>query len=253
MHNWIQIDITSTAKSLECSSGHHWYVQTFSLQQKITLDILQLQQSGIGLTSSIHSGTSREHFYKFLISGYLKDIHYHFDSSSRCTSTPAVILIGPLIRETLIWFASAPGPGARIQTGCPKYGPPARADTQILLWVVGNGRRRRPQTWSDSTSWSKNTHYGSRLTDQEFWGTIFGVCRTDMDSRKSTSGTVTSALGVPLAFNSRTQSTVATSSAEAELYAIGLGISDSLHIYQLLQELHQHLQRPTFDFGNIDF
>ena len=58
---------------------------------------------------------------------------------------------------------------------------------------------------------------------------------TDIESRKSTSGTVTSVLGVPLAFNSRTQSTVATSSAEAELYAIGLGISDSLHIYQLLQ------------------
>ena len=75
---------------------------------------------------------------------------------------------------------------------------------------------------------------------------------TDIDSRKSTSGTVTSVLQVPLAFNSRTQSTVATSSAEAELYAIGLGISDSLHIYQLLQELQQHLQPPTFDFGNLD-
>ena len=70
----------------------------------------------------------------------------------------------------------------------------------------------------------------------------------DIASRKSTSGTVTSVLGVPLGFNSRTQSTVATSSAEAELYAIGLGISDSLHIYQLLQELQQHLQKKTFDF-----
>ena len=74
----------------------------------------------------------------------------------------------------------------------------------------------------------------------------------DVESRKSTSGTVTSGLGVPLAFNSRTQSTVATSSAEAELYAIGLGNSDSLHIYQLLQELQQHLQRKIFDFGNIE-
>ena len=65
---------------------------------------------------------------------------------------------------------------------------------------------------------------------------------TKIESRKSTSGTVTSVLQVLLAFNSRTQSTVATSSAEAELYAIGLGISDSLHIYQLLQELQRHLQ-----------
>ena len=43
---------------------------------------------------------------------------------------------------------------------------------------------------------------------------------TDIDSRRSTSGTVTSVLQVPLAFSSRTQSTVATSSAEAELYAM---------------------------------
>ena len=69
---------------------------------------------------------------------------------------------------------------------------------------------------------------------------------TDIDSRKSTSGTVTSVLQVPLAFNSRTQSTIATSSAEAKLYAIGLGISDSLHIYQLLPELQYHLQKHTF-------
>ena len=75
---------------------------------------------------------------------------------------------------------------------------------------------------------------------------------TDIESRKSTSGSVTSVLGVPLAFKSRTQSTIATSSAEAELYAIGLSISDSLHIYQLLQELQQHLQRQTFDFGNVE-
>ena len=75
---------------------------------------------------------------------------------------------------------------------------------------------------------------------------------TDIESRKSTSGIVTTVLQVPLTFNSRTHSTVATSSAEAELYTIGLGISDSLHIYQLLQELQHHHQRPTFDFGNLD-
>ena len=66
---------------------------------------------------------------------------------------PAYALLdsGATLRETLMWFASAPpGPGARVQTGCPKYGPPAHADTQILLWVVGNDRRRRPQTWSVS-------------------------------------------------------------------------------------------------------
>ena len=156
IHHWIQIDITSTAKLLECSSGHHWYVQTSSSQQKTTPSILQHHQNGIGVTSNIHLGTSRRQFatsssYHL---DYRKDIHYHFDISS-----------------------------------------------------------------------------------------------ADIEPRKFTSGTVTSVLGVPLAFNSRTQSTVAISSAEAELYAIRLGISDSLHIYQLLQERQQNLQRKTFDFG----
>ena len=82
------------------------------------------------------------------------------------------------LRETLIWFASAPGPGARVQTGCPKYGPPARADTQFPCL----GGRKRPASTAPNVvrqraSWSKNTLCGSRLTDQEFWGTIFGVCR----------------------------------------------------------------------------
>ena len=46
----------------------------------------------------IHSGTSREHSTTSSSShlGYLKDTHYHFDSSSRCTSTHTVILTGPL-------------------------------------------------------------------------------------------------------------------------------------------------------------
>ena len=51
--------------------------------------------------------------------------------------------------------------------------------------------------------------------------------------------------------DSEAQSTVA-SSARAELYAVGLGISDSLHIYQLLQGLQRHLQRPTCDFSNLN-
>ena len=158
------LDITSTAKLLECSSGHHRYVQTSSLQQRITLDIFQLQQSGSGHTSNIHSGTSRE----------LWQLHYKF-------------LISPRLPQ--------------------RHSLPLR---QLIPLNINS--------YCDS-DWA-----------------------TDIDSRKSTSGTVTSVLQVPLAFNSRTQSTVATSSAEAELYAIGLGISDSLHIYQLLQELQHHLQ-----------
>ena len=71
---------------------------------------------------------------------------------------------------------------------------------------------------------------------------------TDIESRSIPLAQVTSVLQVPLAFNSRTQSTVATSNAEAELYAIGLGISDSLHIYKLMLQEHQHhLQQSAFD------
>eukprot|EP00971_Amphidinium_carterae_P076506 1510972-Amphidinium_carterae.1 len=41
-------------------------------------------------------------------------------------------------------------------------------------------------------------------------------------TRKSTSGTITSCWGTPLLHVSRTQSTIAPSSAEAELYAMGV-------------------------------
>ena len=64
--------------------------------------------------------------------------------------------------------------GARVQTGCPKHGPSAPASTQILFWGVGIWKRP-PQMWFLARS--KATHHRSRLADQEFWGTIFGVCR----------------------------------------------------------------------------
>ena len=50
-HHLVQIDITSTAKLLGCSSGHHWYVQTSNSQPRITHNILHHHQSGIGVTS----------------------------------------------------------------------------------------------------------------------------------------------------------------------------------------------------------
>ena len=58
----------------------------------------------------------------------------------------------------------------------------------------------------------------------------------DPDSRRSTSGVATYLLGVNLQSHSRTQQTIALSSGEAELYAIGAGATDSLFIRSLLLE-----------------
>ena len=55
-------------------------------------------------------------------------------------------------------------------------------------------------------------------------------------TRKSTSGCALFVLGVNLCGISRTQQTIALSSGEAELYAIGLGVSESLYVRTLLLE-----------------
>ena len=58
----------------------------------------------------------------------------------------------------------------------------------------------------------------------------------DPDTRRSTSGVATYLLGVNVQSHSRTQQTIALSSGEAELYAIGAGAADSLFIRSLLLE-----------------
>ena len=58
----------------------------------------------------------------------------------------------------------------------------------------------------------------------------------DPDTRRSTSGVATYLLGVNLQSHSRTQQTIALSSGEAELYAIGGGAADALFLRSLLLE-----------------
>ena len=58
-------------------------------------------------------------------------------------------------------------------------------------------------------------------------------CKT---TRKSTSGGVIYVLGVAVHHYSRTQQTIATSSGEAELYAIGSGVCEGLGIANMLTE-----------------
>ena len=68
------------------------------------------------------------------------------------------------------------------------------------------------------------------------------TCHTDSDwagctsTRKSTSGVLCSVLGVAISALSRTQQTLALSSGEAELYALGLGVAESLFIKSLILE-----------------
>ena len=56
-------------------------------------------------------------------------------------------------------------------------------------------------------------------------------------TRKSTSGFVVKFMGAAIHFGSRTQSTTALSSAEAELYAINTGATEALHIRSFLTEV----------------
>ena len=56
-------------------------------------------------------------------------------------------------------------------------------------------------------------------------------------TRKSTTGFVVTLLGTTINYGSRTQATIALSSAEAELYAINTGATEALHIRSLLMGL----------------
>ena len=55
-------------------------------------------------------------------------------------------------------------------------------------------------------------------------------------TRKSTSGFIVTMMGSVVQFGSRTQAVVALSSAESELYAIGTGAQEGLHIANFIKE-----------------
>ena len=68
----------------------------------------------------------------------------------------------------------------------------------------------------------------------------------DQENRKSTSGFVISIFNTPLSFSSKTQGSIAQSSAEAELYAVASGVADAIFIKQLLEEIQEHIGIRTF-------
>ena len=73
------------------------------------------------------------------------------------------------------------------------------------------------------------------------------------DTRRSTSGVSLFVLGANILSHSRTQATVALSSGEAELYAIGSGVADGLFVRSLVEEsqLFQKTNLFVFTDSNV--
>ena len=91
-----------------------------------------------------------------------------------------------------------------------------------------------------------NRHSVLRLRPTETvsdWKGVMDIrCYVDSDwagcnkTRKSTSGSIVQILGSTVVHSSRTQATVALSSGEAELYAIGQGVNEALFLKNLILE-----------------
>jgi hypothetical protein len=75
---------------------------------------------------------------------------------------------------------------------------------------------------------------------------------SDLDTRRSTTGWVAFMNGGPISWRVKRQSTVATSTAEAELYALGDGIKEVQSLQKLLYELgYEQPQRRPGRGGDI--
>ena len=78
-----------------------------------------------------------------------------------------------------------------------------------------------------------NNHDKMPLDSEVYTDANWASCET---TRKSTTGFSIHFLGANIHFGSRTQATVALSSAESELYAIGTAATEALHIRNFLSE-----------------
>ena len=131
---------------------------------------------------------------------------------------------------------------------------PTRADMtklkHLLRYLQGTKDyvcRLRP---SHTLSGYDNTFELDVYVDSDWAG-----CRT---TRKSTSGTTCCLLGCSITSTSKTQQTIALSSGEAELYAIGSGLSEALYLRNLLLEselatkvkITLHTEHCWQSFGN---
>ena len=69
----------------------------------------------------------------------------------------------------------------------------------------------------------------------------------DINTRQSTSGSLITLLKNNMHSSNKTQQVIATSSAEAELYAISSTISNAIHLKQLITEIEDNIGIKTFD------
>eukprot|EP00971_Amphidinium_carterae_P335159 6470847-Amphidinium_carterae.5 len=119
-----------------------------------------------------------------------------------------------------------------------------RAAVGQLLWVsqkradiasqLKNSAGYNPLHVDPCAKTTYNEKNEVHVDTESFADSDWAGCNT---TRKGTSGTVTSCWGTPLLHISRTQSTIALSSAEAELYAMGQATIEAQHIKQVIEEM----------------
>ena len=108
---------------------------------------------------------------------------------------------------------------------------PTSSDQQklkhLLRYVKGTTHYKqiiRPTVKLTQTTYDLNVY-----VDSDWAGCV--------ETRKSTTGFSITFLGATISYGSRTQATIALSSAEAELYAINTGATEALHFQNLLTDL----------------
>ena len=108
---------------------------------------------------------------------------------------------------------------------------PTSSDQQklkhLLRYVKGTTHYKqiiRPTVKLTQTTYDLNVY-----VDSDWAGCV--------ETRKSTTGFSITFLGATVSYGSRTQATIALSSAEAELYAINTGATEALHFQNLLTDL----------------
>ena len=108
---------------------------------------------------------------------------------------------------------------------------PTSSDQQKLKHLLRyiRGTTHYKQIIQPTVKLTQTTHDLNVYVDSDWAGCV--------ETRKSTTGFSITFLGATISYGSRTQATIALSSAEAELYAINTGATEALHFQNLLTDL----------------
>ena len=108
---------------------------------------------------------------------------------------------------------------------------PTSADQQKLKYLLRyfKGTTHDKQVIRPTVKLTEATHDLNVYVDSVWAGCVH--------TRKSTTGFSITFLGATISYGSRTQATIALSSAEAELYAINTGATEAVHFQNLLTDL----------------